>query len=95
VTEDVVPVLVATRDLREDEELELDVIRGPTEVFDLTTVRLDGREAAAVDRGAALVKVRVKYLASSNVQIETVIVACKGTVVVCSLAVVCSVLALL
>jgi len=66
------------KDFLDDDELELEATGRTEDVFDLATVRLEGLGPAATDAGAALVNVRVKYRTSSNVQTDTIIVACNG-----------------
>jgi len=64
---------------RRPEELEFEEAYGlPTDVFVLATVLLEGRGAELDGRGVELVKVKVKYWASSRFQTEMIMLAWSG-----------------
>lgn len=64
---------------RRPEELEFEDAYGfPKDVVDLATIRLDGFGAVVGARGDALVKVKVKYSASSIAHVDIIIVAWRG-----------------
>lgn len=79
VTDELELLIVLPAKERRPEELEFEDAYGlPIDVVDLATVRLWGLGAVVGARGDALVKVKVKYFASSMVQVDIIMLAWRG-----------------
>jgi hypothetical protein len=75
-TDELEPLMILPARERRPEELEFEDAYGlPMDVVDRATVRLWGFGAVVGARGDALVKVKVKYSASSIVHVDIIIVA--------------------